>query len=219
MLFFSLYPTRNKVYLILSYPYLSPLYLFHLPSIYTTTHPRNTNININTITNTNTTPNAYTHIGGFVQDCSNSIATALELLQSCTKPSMYSLPHICIPVFHVSSIHLYLSIFLFSFSSGFHVSGQIWPWWRSPDVLIIIYVSGTYDYLYIHESYLNLIWYLYLFLLNKLCLSLSLSRPFLSSLTSSPSTSWGPVWVRRPTRRHKGTDGMSTSQLLSGSVC
>ena len=27
------------------------------------------------------------HIDGFVQDCSNSIANALELLQSCTKPS------------------------------------------------------------------------------------------------------------------------------------
>ena len=26
------------------------------------------------------------HIDGLVQDCSNSIANALELLQSCTKP-------------------------------------------------------------------------------------------------------------------------------------
>ena len=26
------------------------------------------------------------YIGGLVQDCSNSIADALELLQSCTKP-------------------------------------------------------------------------------------------------------------------------------------
>ena len=42
-------------------------------------------------------------------------------------------------------------------------------------MLMIIYVSGTYDYLFIHESYVNLIWYLYVFLLNKLCLSLSLS--------------------------------------------
>ena len=31
----------------------------------------------------------YYHIDGFVQDCSNSIANALELLQSCTKPSIY----------------------------------------------------------------------------------------------------------------------------------
>ena len=28
------------------------------------------------------------YIDGFVQDCSNSIANALELLQSCTKPYM-----------------------------------------------------------------------------------------------------------------------------------
>ena len=28
------------------------------------------------------------HIDGLLQDCSNSIANALELLQSCTKPSM-----------------------------------------------------------------------------------------------------------------------------------
>ena len=30
-----------------------------------------------------------TNIDGLVQDCSNSIANALELLQSCTKPSNY----------------------------------------------------------------------------------------------------------------------------------
>ena len=29
------------------------------------------------------------HIDGLVQECSNSIANALELLQSCTKPSMW----------------------------------------------------------------------------------------------------------------------------------
>ena len=29
------------------------------------------------------------HIDGLVQDCSNSIANALELLQSCSKPSIY----------------------------------------------------------------------------------------------------------------------------------
>ena len=33
-----------------------------------------------------------------------------------------------------------------------------------------------YAYLYIYESSVNLIWYLYLFWLNKLCLSLSLSQ-------------------------------------------
>ena len=32
----------------------------------------------------------YTYIDGFMQNCSNSIANALELLQSCSKPLMYS---------------------------------------------------------------------------------------------------------------------------------
>ena len=31
-------------------------------------------------------------INSLVQDCSNSIAYALELLQSCTKPSKYTMP-------------------------------------------------------------------------------------------------------------------------------
>ena len=31
------------------------------------------------------------HVDGLVQDCSNSSALAMELLQSCTKPSMYSI--------------------------------------------------------------------------------------------------------------------------------
>ena len=30
------------------------------------------------------------YIDGLVQDCSNSIALAMELLQSCTKPSIYT---------------------------------------------------------------------------------------------------------------------------------
>ena len=35
------------------------------------------------------------HIDGLVQDCGNSIAKALELLQSCTKPSIYSHRFLC----------------------------------------------------------------------------------------------------------------------------
>ena len=31
------------------------------------------------------------HVDGLVQDCSNSTANAVELLQFCTKPSMYSM--------------------------------------------------------------------------------------------------------------------------------
>ena len=38
---------------------------------------------------------SYSHIDGIVQDCSNSIAKALELLQSCTKPMHYN--HMIIP--------------------------------------------------------------------------------------------------------------------------
>ena len=34
------------------------------------------------------------HIDGLVQDCSNSIANALELLQSCAKPSISNMNHV-----------------------------------------------------------------------------------------------------------------------------
>ena len=39
---------------------------------------------------------------------------------------------------------------------------------------IINFISVLYGYLYVCEIYVNLIWYLYLFMLNKICLSLSL---------------------------------------------
>ena len=45
----------------------------------------------------------YYNIDGLVQDCSNSIANALELLQSCTKPS------ICTTCFTFISHHITLS--------------------------------------------------------------------------------------------------------------
>ena len=35
------------------------------------------------------------NIDGLAQDCSNSSALAMELLQSCTKPSNYVLIHMC----------------------------------------------------------------------------------------------------------------------------
>ena len=44
------------------------------------------------------------HVHGLVQDCSNSIANALELLQSCTKPLMYisvSVSHTLIEIYVV----------------------------------------------------------------------------------------------------------------------
>ena len=40
---------------------------------------------------------------------------------------------------------------------------------------MIHYTLGLYGYLYVCEIYVNLTWYLYLFMLNKFCLSLSLS--------------------------------------------
>ena len=47
---------------------------------------------------------------------------------------------------------------------------------ESPNVPILHYVSRIYGYLYIYKTYVNLIWNLYLFLLIKLCLSLSLRK-------------------------------------------
>ena len=59
-----------------------------------------------------------------------------------------------------------------------------WPLCQRSDMIImevsqraydmIHYISGLYGYLYVCEIYVNLIWYLYLFMLNKFCLSLSL---------------------------------------------
>ena len=43
------------------------------------------------------------HFDGLVQDCSNSIANALELLQSCAKPSILYLSHIS----HIKYSYLY----------------------------------------------------------------------------------------------------------------
>ena len=44
---------------------------------------------------------------------------------------------------------------------------------------MIHYISGLFGYFYVCKIYVNLIWYLYLFMLNKFCLSLSLSLRFL----------------------------------------
>ena len=40
---------------------------------------------------------------------------------------------------------------------------------------MIHYISGLFGYFDVGEIYVNLIWYLYLFMLNEFCLSLSLS--------------------------------------------
>ena len=54
------------------------------------------------------------HIDGLVQDCSNSIANALELLQPCTKPSISSciplhqgdIPHRSLQIIHQIQTHI-----------------------------------------------------------------------------------------------------------------
>ena len=42
-------------------------------------------------------------IDGWVQDCSNSITSALELLQSCPKPSIWPAPKICVNIIFIST--------------------------------------------------------------------------------------------------------------------
>ena len=46
---------------------------------------------------------------------------------------------------------------------------------RAYDMIMIHYISGLFGYFCVCEIYVNLIWYLYLFMLDKLYLSLSLS--------------------------------------------
>ena len=60
-----------------------------------------------------------------------------------------------------------------------------WPPCKRSDMILmevsqhaydmIHYISGLFGYFYVCEIYVNLIWYLYLLMLNKFCLSLSLS--------------------------------------------
>ena len=57
-----------------------------------------------------------------------------------------------------------------------------WPPCQRSDMIVmevsqhaydmIHYISGLFGYFYVCEIYVNLIWYLYLFMLNKFCLSL-----------------------------------------------
>ena len=97
------------------------------------------------------------------------------LCLQCLIPYLSS-PIICYPVdanLHYVFNH-YCMLFLFGWP----------PCQRSYMILMevsqraydmIHYISRLYGYLYVCEIYVNLIWYLYLFMLNKFCLSLSLS--------------------------------------------
>ena len=41
------------------------------------------------------------HVDGLVQDCSNSSALAMELLQSCSKPSMWCVIDLTMPLLSI----------------------------------------------------------------------------------------------------------------------
>ena len=59
---------------------------------------------------------------------------------------------------------------------------------------MIHYISGLFGYFYVCEIYVNLIWYLYLFMLNKFCLSLSLSLSyFVKEIPSVTNDAWKVV--------------------------
>ena len=64
---------------------------------------------------------------------------------------------------------------------------------------MIHYISGLYGCLYVCEIYVNLIWYLYLFMLNKFCLSLSLN---VSCYKSSPGSAFLSNRLNHPWRLH-----------------
>ena len=57
---------------------------------------------------------------------------------------------------------------------------------------MIHYISGLFGYFSVCEIYVNLIWYLYLFMLNKFCLSLSLSLKLSYIGKRGP---WCDMWV------------------------
>ena len=50
------------------------------------------------------------YIDGLVQDCSNSSALALELLQSCTKPSMYTYIYCTVKHLEVTEKNVHLCV-------------------------------------------------------------------------------------------------------------
>ena len=55
----------------------------------------------NTYKHTPINTHTHTHIDGLGQDCSNSIANTLELLQSCAKPTIW---YVCVP-YHLGLLH------------------------------------------------------------------------------------------------------------------
>ena len=66
------------------------------------------------------------HIDGFVQDCSNSGALAMELLQSCTKPSIYKTI--------IFSVHIPLYAELFWWNIAIYLHIFLWKWVHATDI-------------------------------------------------------------------------------------
>ena len=63
----------------------------------------------------------FDHVSSLVQDCSNSIAIALELRQSCTKPSMWYIIH---------HWHFWVVILIVPHNSSLPISTAYWTFPR-----------------------------------------------------------------------------------------
>ena len=88
------------------------------------------------------------HTNGVVQDCSISIANTLEILQSCTKPLIWSQA-----LYYVESCRMTSHIWHY----GWHSTGRLWPihviwWYRSGSTLAISCCLTTTNH------YLNQCW-------------------------------------------------------------
>ena len=121
----------------------------------------------------------------------NSDSTSFNLWQFSSMPCFIVLIYLCLQCLIPSSsspIHLLFSwrkfaLCIQSLLCMLFLFG--WPPCQRSDMILmevsqlaydmIHYISGLLGYFYVCEIYVNLIWYRYLFMLNKFCLSLSLS--------------------------------------------
>ena len=88
-----------------------------------------------------------------------------------------------------------------SFSGGLHAKSHMILMEVSQRAYDMIhYISGLFGYFYVCVIHVNLIWYLYLFMLNKFCLSLSLAWCHQAPshyLNQSTNHQWGLVAFTR----------------------
>ena len=141
----------------------------------------------------------------------NSDSTSGNLRQFSSMPFFYST---LIPMFTVLDPSLEFTYHLLFSWRKFALCIQSllcmlflfgWPPCQRSDMILmevsqhaydmIPYISGLFGYLSVCEIYVNLIWYLYLFMLNKFCLSLSESeRAHLGTVVPR----WAPCWPHEP---------------------